>query len=68
MEVLIYSVIISFFITLAIGVIAIPMLRRLKFGQQVRDDGPKTHLKKAGTPTMGGIIFLIPISIIPVVL
>lgn len=46
METLIYSVIISFIITLAIGVVAIPMLRRLKFGQQVRDDGPKTHLKK----------------------
>lgn len=68
METLIYSVIISFIITLAIGVVAIPMLRRLKFGQQVRDDGPKTHLKKAGTPTMGGIIFLIPISIVSILL
>jgi len=53
---------------LVIGVVIIPMLRRLKFGQQVQDDGPKTHLKKAGTPTMGGIIILIPISIVSVIL
>ena len=37
----------------------IPMLHRLKFGQEVRDDGPQSHLKKQGTPTMGGIMFLI---------
>ena len=36
----------------------IPFLKRLKFGQQVRDDGPQAHLKKAGTPTMGGVAFL----------
>jgi len=53
---------------LVIGVVIIPMLRRLKFGQKVRDDGPRTHLKKAGTPTMGGIIILIPISIVSVIL
>jgi len=34
-------------------------LKRLKLGQQVRDDGPQTHLSKAGTPTMGGIIIVI---------
>jgi len=68
LESLIYSIIISFFMALVIGVVIIPMLRRLKFGQQVRDDGPKTHLKKAGTPTMGGIIILIPISIVSVIL
>ncbi len=36
----------------------IPVLHKLKFGQQVRDDGPQTHLKKQGTPTMGGLIIL----------
>lgn len=36
----------------------IPLLRRLKFGQVIRSDGPKGHLKKAGTPTMGGVVFL----------
>lgn len=40
----------------------IPMLKRFKFGQEVRDDGPQSHLKKQGTPTMGGIIFLIAIA------
>lgn len=47
---------ISFLITLILGPIIIPLLRRLKIGQSVRDDGPQTHLKKSGTPTMGGII------------
>jgi len=40
------------------------MLTRLKFGQTVRDDGPKTHYKKTGTPTMGGMIFLIPVTVL----
>jgi phospho-N-acetylmuramoyl-pentapeptide-transferase len=40
-----------------------PLLRRLKFGQSVRSDGPRGHLIKAGTPTMGGIIFLISIAV-----
>jgi len=39
----------------------IPFLKRLKFGQYVRDDGPESHLKKSGTPTMGGIIILLSI-------
>ncbi len=44
----------SFIITLILGPIIIPMLRRLNIGQNVRDDGPETHLIKSGTPTMGG--------------
>lgn len=40
-----------------------PILRKLKFGQTVRDDGPQSHLQKNGTPTMGGIIFIIAIVI-----
>ncbi|MEI6133004.1 MAG: phospho-N-acetylmuramoyl-pentapeptide-transferase [Bacillota bacterium] len=51
-------------ISLGLGYILIPLLRRLKFGQTVRDDGPKTHLEKTGTPTMGGLMFLIPILIV----
>ncbi|NLK00629.1 MAG: phospho-N-acetylmuramoyl-pentapeptide-transferase [Clostridia bacterium] len=47
-----------------VGTIAIPVLTRLKFAQYVRDDGPARHFKKAGTPTMGGIIFLIPLVLI----
>lgn len=53
----------SFIIAVIIGPFVIPMLRRLKFGQTVRDDGPSSHLKKTGTPTMGGVIFLVPILI-----
>jgi len=44
--------------TLALGPLTIPLLRRLKFGQSIRDDGPSRHLSKAGTPTMGGVMFL----------
>ncbi|MGI6711639.1 MAG: phospho-N-acetylmuramoyl-pentapeptide-transferase [Bacillota bacterium] len=44
---------------LVISPLIIPLLRILKFGQRVRNDGPKGHLKKAGTPTMGGIIFIL---------
>lgn len=50
-------------ITLVLGPFLIPVLRVLKFGQTVRDDGPQRHLKKAGTPTMGGIIFLVGIIV-----
>lgn len=53
--------IVSFFLTLILGPIFIPILTKLKFGQTVRDDGPQSHLKKTGTPTMGGVFFLIPI-------
>lgn len=50
----------SFILALIAGPVFIPILARLKFGQTVRDDGPSTHLKKTGTPTMGGFIILIP--------
>lgn len=54
----------TFILTLICGKLFIPLLRKLKFGQQIRDDGPQAHLKKAGTPTMGGIIFIIPIAVL----
>ena len=50
-------------VTIILGPILIPLLRKMKIGQNVRDDGPKTHYKKSGTPTMGGIIMLIAILI-----
>lgn len=49
---------ISLAVTLLLGPLAIPTLKRLKFGQNIRSDGPSRHLQKAGTPTMGGIMFL----------
>lgn len=45
------------------GPLLIPFLRRLKFGQHIRSDGPKGHLQKAGTPTMGGVMFFISIPV-----
>lgn len=52
------GLVISFIIASLIGPILIPLLRRLKFGQNIREDGPKNHIKKAGTPTIGGLIFI----------
>lgn len=63
MDMIIYAVLTSFLIALAAGYVGVPLLKRLKMGQQVRDDGPKTHLSKAGTPTMGGIIILIAMAV-----
>lgn len=54
-------IMIAFALSVALGPVIIPFLRKLKFGQTVRDDGPQSHLKKNGTPTMGGIIFLISV-------
>ena len=56
-------VLLSFVISAAAGPVVIPILRKLKVGQTVRDDGPQTHLKKNGTPTMGGIIFLLGVVV-----
>lgn len=49
----------SFMTSIIISLIVIPILRKLKVGQSERDDGPQSHLKKKGTPTMGGIILII---------
>lgn len=56
-------IIISFAISVTAGPLIIPFLKRLKAGQTVRDDGPRTHLKKTGTPTMGGILILISVAV-----
>ena len=53
----------AFILTCLMAPSFIRKLHRMKFGQEVRDDGPQAHLKKQGTPTMGGIIFLIAIVI-----
>lgn len=56
-------VIVAFGISAVLGPIIIPILRKIKIGQTVREDGPSSHLKKTGTPTMGGILFLISVVI-----
>lgn len=56
-------VLIAFGISVVLGPIIIPFLRRLKIGQTVREEGPQSHLKKSGTPTMGGVLILASILI-----
>lgn len=53
----------AFLLAAVLGRVLIPILRRLKFGQEIREEGPKWHEKKSGTPTMGGFIFLIAMVI-----
>lgn len=53
--------ILAFCVTAALGPVFIPWLTRLKFGQEIRDEGPSWHKKKSGTPTMGGIMFIVGI-------
>lgn len=55
----VFPVLISFAISVILGPVIIPFLRKLKMGQTERVEGVQSHLKKAGTPTMGGVIFLI---------
>lgn len=55
---------ISFITAIILGIIIIPILRKLKVGQIERDDGPQSHLKKQGTPTMGGIIMILAMMIV----
>lgn len=59
----ILSLLCAFAVTAGLLPWAIPFLHRLKFGQQVRDDGPQSHLKKQGTPTMGGITIVLGIIV-----
>ncbi|HJC67963.1 MAG: phospho-N-acetylmuramoyl-pentapeptide-transferase [Lachnospiraceae bacterium] len=59
----ILAIIIAFAISAVLCPLIIPFLHKLKFGQQVRQDGPQAHLKKQGTPTMGGLIILSSIII-----
>ncbi|UOQ85487.1 phospho-N-acetylmuramoyl-pentapeptide-transferase [Gracilibacillus salinarum] len=57
------TVAIAFLITVLLSPILIPFLRRLKFGQSIREEGPKSHQKKSGTPTMGGVMIILSITI-----
>lgn len=54
---------VSFLLSVILAPIVIPYLRKMKFGQSIREEGPQSHQKKAGTPTMGGLIFLTSIII-----
>jgi phospho-N-acetylmuramoyl-pentapeptide-transferase len=58
MNIIIFGILVSFIVSLLLGQLFIPVLHRLKFGQYIREEGPESHKKKAGTPTMGGLIFI----------
>lgn len=60
---IIITIVIAFVITLILGPIIIPVLRKLKAGQSIRDEGPESHKSKAGTPTMGGIMIIAAVTI-----
>ncbi len=57
----------SFAAALIIGRFMIPLLHKLKFGQYIREEGPKSHLKKQGTPTMGGIIWMLALLLVSLI-
>ena len=59
---IILSFVIAFAVTMIAGKLLIPVLRRLKAGQSIREDGPVWHMGKQGTPTMGGLMFIIGIA------
>lgn len=58
----------AFVISVCVGKALIPFLRRMKAGQTERDDGPKSHLKKTGTPNMGGIMIIVAVVVVGIVL
>ncbi len=57
------AVVLAFALCAVLGPIVIPLLRKLRCGQTVREDGPQAHLKKTGTPTMGGILILLSVMV-----
>ncbi len=59
----IIAILMAFAISALLAPVFIPFLKRLKFGQSIREEGPQSHQKKSGTPTMGGIVFLVAILI-----
>lgn len=67
-QVIIYTILTAFAITVILSPIFIPFLRKLKFGQSIREEGPKSHQKKSGTPTMGGIMILLSIILTTIIM
>jgi phospho-N-acetylmuramoyl-pentapeptide-transferase len=62
------TILMGFLITVLLSPIFIPFLRRLKFGQSIREEGPQSHQKKNGTPTMGGIMILLSVTVTTLVM
>lgn len=60
---IVIPVLVAFGLSVLLGPVVIPFLRKLKMGQTERVDGVQSHLKKAGTPTMGGVIILVSVAV-----
>ena len=58
-----FAALIAFAISALAAPLTLPVLRKLKFGQEIREEGPSWHTKKSGTPTMGGIIFILATAV-----
>lgn len=67
-QVILITLVMGFLISVLLSPIIIPFLRRLKFGQSIREEGPKSHQKKSGTPTMGGVMIIISIIITTIIM
>ncbi|PLR84117.1 phospho-N-acetylmuramoyl-pentapeptide-transferase [Bacillus canaveralius] len=67
-QVIFFTILMGFLITVLLSPIFIPFLRRLKFGQSIREEGPQSHQKKSGTPTMGGIMILVAVTVTTLVM
>lgn len=69
LQTVVFPILTAFLLSAVLGRLFIPLLRRVKVRQTVRDDGPVTHLKKSGTPTMGGVIILLSVlaAVVPYV-
>jgi phospho-N-acetylmuramoyl-pentapeptide-transferase len=68
MELIILGILSSFFITFLIGKLLIPIIRTLNLGQNIREAGPKSHQRKAETPTFGGVIFILASIVVTLIL
>lgn len=67
-QVIFFTILTGFLITVLLSPVFIPFLRRLKFGQSIREEGPKSHQKKSGTPTMGGLVILLAVTITTIIM
>ena len=65
---IVLAIVISFLIAFLLGFVLIPWLRKLHFGQTILEIGPAWHKSKQGTPTVGGLIFIIPTIITTIIL
>ena len=68
MDIQLKILLLSFGISVVLGLLIIPVLKKFKVGQIERDDGPESHLSKQGTPTMGGVIIVLLLIIMSILM